>query len=302
MMRIESAPFLRIGSGKVVPGPWMNLRTGLVIPADGLDGWDPSVDLELERQVSIDLDGARAGAGLTDADRLTCAATWHCPVTTLRGAGSRVDVVDSKTTLRVRLTIPGSELAGRVSLRTLVTLGQGGGGNRPLAAIIPGSVLWEETTVLALEGRGSRFPMEWLEFGRNGWLPGGAGWYLEWSPDEPEAPALGAVRLYLNEGHEVVRAAVTANPPEPHQQAIRRAIEFDVARSLILGALRADPAAWDKAAGEPGSIASVVNRLLRVVFPQESLEGLRNRYRTTPQRVEVKIQDGMRLFRDLTSP
>jgi hypothetical protein len=110
------------------------------------------------------------------------------------------------------------------------------------------------------------------------------------------------VRLYLNEGHEIVRAAVTANPPEAYQQVIRDAIEFDVARSLILGALRADPGPWDQAAGESGSIASVVNRLLHVVFPTESLEGLRNRYTATPQQLEVKIQDGLRLFRDLSLP
>ncbi len=135
-----------------------------------------------------------------------------------------------------------------------------------------------------------------------GGRPTGLAGTSSWSPDEPEAPALRAVRLYLNEGHAIVRAAVTANPPEPHQQVIRDAIEFDVARSLILGALRADPEAWDQAAGEPGSIASVVNRLLRVVFPTETLEGLRNRYSTTPQRLEVKIQDGLRLFRDLPVP
>jgi hypothetical protein len=144
--------------------------------------------------------------------------------------------------------------------------------------------------------------MEWLDFGAAGWLPEGAGWYLDWNHDEPEAPALGAVRLYLNESHEVVRAAVTASPPEAYHQAIRDAIEFDVARSLIIGALRADPINWDKAASEPGSIASVVNRLLRVAFPAESIEGLRHRLEVTPQRLEVRIQDGLRLFRDLGLP
>ena len=302
MTRIESTPFLRVGAARVVPGAWTDVRTGRTIPAGGIEGWDPSMDLEVEREVLIDLDGARADAGMTDADRLVCAAVWHCPVTTLRGAGSRIDLGTGDTVQRVRLAIPGAELAGRVNLRTLVALGTGGAANRPLVAIIPGSVLWEDSSVIPLEGRGSRFPMEWLEFGSAGWLPEGAGWYLEWSPDEPEAPALGAVRLYLNEGHATVRAAVTANPPEPHQQVIRDAIEFDVARSLILGALRADPEPWDQAAGEPGSVASVVNRLLRVVFPTETLEGLRGRYSATPQRLEVKIQDGLRLFRDLPVP
>jgi hypothetical protein len=175
------------------------------------------------------------------------------------------------------------------------------GDTNGLAATIPGSVLWDDVTLLPLEGVGSRFPMEWLDFGGSGWLPNGAGWYLEWSPDEPDAPALGAIRLYLNQNHEAVRAAVTASAPEPHERAIREVIQYDVARGLILGALAADPTAWDEAAKEPGSIASVVNRLLSVVFPAETLIGLRTRRIATPQRLEVKMQDGLRLFRDLTA-
>ncbi|NJD28909.1 MAG: hypothetical protein FIA92_11505 [Chloroflexi bacterium] len=302
MTRVETAPYLRIDPARVEAGPWLDSATALPIPAFGIEGWDPTVDLEVERLISIDLEGARNDAGLDARDELVVAATWHCPATTMRGAGSRLRLAGREMEDRVRLYIPGRELAGRVVLRTVVTLAAKVQDNQPLAAMIPGSVLWVDSTMIALEGRGSRFPMEWLDFGAAGWLPDGAGWYLEWSPEHPEAPALGAVRLYLNEDHPAVRAAVVASPPEVHHRAIRDAIEFDVARSLIVGALRADAASWDEAAGDPGSIAAVVNRLLSVVFPTESLEGLRTRYKATPQRLETRIQDGLRLFRELPLP
>lgn len=297
MTRVESTPFLRIDPARVRAERWVDSRTGAQLPAAGLDGWDPSVELQLEREMAIDAAAARRDAGLAASDRLTCAATWYCPITTMRGAGSRVEVVGDQATLRLSLTVPGFELAGRVILRTGVVLVAREAGDEPLAALIPGSVLWQDSTVLPVEGAGSRFPMEWLEFGGTGWLPNGAGWYLEWSPDEPEAPALGAIRLYLNESHPSVRAAVMANPPQPHQKVIRDAIQFDVARTLILGALRADPAVWDEAAGDPASVASVVNRLIRVVFPGESIQGLRHREAVTPERLEARMQDGLRLFR-----
>jgi hypothetical protein len=302
MSRIESAPFLRISSARIVAGAWIDTQTGSPLAMTGVDGWDPSVDLDLTRDLEVDVDGARHDAGLADGDQLTCGATWYCPTTTLRGAGPRFEVSGQTAAARIRLEIPGTEVGGRLTVRTQIVLASSRGNPTSLAATIPGSVLWEDSTFLPLEGTGSRFPMEWLDFSESGWLPDGAGWYLEWSPDEPEAPALGAIRLYLNQNHEAVRAAVTAGAPEPQQQAIREMIQYDVARSLILGALGADPETWDEAASEQGSVASVVNRLLSVVFPTETMDGLRARRVATPQRLEVKLQDGLRLFRDLTMP
>ena len=299
MTRVRSVPFLRIDQSRVVAGPWTDMASGAVLPSHGLDGWDPTTDLRFERDLTIDIDGARADAGLTDGEALACAVTWYCPTTTVRGAGTRVQLRDGSTNIRLAVEPSGRELAGRVEVRTLVVLAERGLGRAPLAARIPGSVLWDDSTTVALEGAGSRFPMEWLDFGSTAWLPSGAGWYLDWSPDAPEAPALGAVRLYLNSSHAAVRRAVTANPPTPEDRVVRDVIEFDVARSLILGALRADPGPWDAAAGEQGTVAAVVGRLLRVAFPTETMDGLRNRFTATPERLGVRIQDGLRLFHDI---
>lgn len=214
-------------------------------------------------------------------------------------AGTRVGVTDGSARIQLAVGLPGGELAGRVELRTVIALADGGRGRQPLAALIPGSVIWDDSTTVALEGAGSRFPMEWLDFAAASWLPPGAGWYLDWTHDAPEAPALGAVRLYLNSGHEAVRAAVTSTTPTPEDQVIRDVIEYDVARTLILGALRADPGPWDAAAAQEGSVAAVVRRLIVVVFPTDTMEGLRNRFTAAPQHLEVRFQDGLRLFHDI---
>lgn len=299
MTTVRSAPFLRILPSRVVPGPWTDAASGAALASRGLDGWDPTTDIRLERELTIDLDRARVDAGLTDGEHITCAATWYCPTTTLRGVGTRVELGDGSAQIRLAVALPGSELGGRVELRTIVALADGGLGRRPLAAQIPGSVIWEDSTTVALEGAGSRFPMEWLDFASASWLPSGAGWYLDWTPDAPEAPALGAIRLYLNSGHEAVRRAVIGNPPMPEDQVIRDVIEFDVARSLILGALRTEPGPWDAAVLVDGTVAAVVSRLIGVAFPAETIDGLRNRLRAAPERLEVRIQDGLRLFHDL---
>lgn len=96
-----------------------------------------------------------------------------------------------------------------------------------------------------------------------------------------------------------MRAAVTARLPDAQQLVIREAVQFDVARSLIIGALRSDVESWDAAAADEGSVAAVVNRLIGVVFPTETLDGLRGRLAATPQRLEVRMQDGLRLFREV---
>jgi hypothetical protein len=297
--RVESAPFLRIDPTAIDARPWVDVATGRPVPATGMDGWDASVDLDLERHLRGDVRACRAGAGLGDAARIVCSATWHCPATTVRGFGSRIEMTTDSQDLVLSLHVPGRELAGSLDVRTLILLLEGDTDDPPLSARVPGSVLWEDSHRVPLEGQGSRFPMEWLDFGSAGWLPAGAGWYLEWSADEPSAPALGSIRLYLNESHAAIRAAVSARPPDPEQQVIRETMQFDVARMLVLGALRADPEAWDTAGEEPGTVATVVNRLIRVVFPTETLPGLRNRYAVAPDRLEVRMQDGLRLFRDL---
>jgi hypothetical protein len=297
--RVESVPFLRIDPSAVAADDWIDVATGNPVPSAGLAGWDPSVDIGLERHVRIDSRAGRESAGLVSAAKIVCAATWHCPTTTVRGSGSRTHVSDDAPELVLSVRAPGSELAGALDLRTTIALLDAGSDQGRLAAVIPGSVLWEDTCEISLEGGGSRFPMEWLDFESAGWLPSGAGWYLEWSPEEPWAPALGAIRLYINEAHTPVRAAVASRSPEPQQQVIRETMQFDIARSLILGALRADADGWDTAAEEPGSVASAVNRLMRVVFPTETLTSLRNRFAATPDRLEVRLQHGLRLFHGL---
>lgn len=207
MTRVETAPFLRVLASRVAPEAWIDATTGAPVPTYGIEGWDPSVDLVLERRIAVDPVAARADAGLSETARLACAATWLCPATTVRGAGSRVALDAGSGDVTLELHIPGSELAGRVDVRTTIVLVNAGEGERPLAPHIPGSVLWEDTVQVPVEGGASRFPMEWLNFASAGWLPAGAGWYLEWSPEEPGAPAM------ARSGSISTRATSRCEPP-----------------------------------------------------------------------------------------
>lgn len=295
-MRVISPPYKTVTSAVVQASPWIDAGTGEPFPEAGLGGWDPTVDLRLRRSMTIHDTTIRREAGLGGTASIACVVAWRSPETTLRGPAWRAGV-EGDGTVVAEIEVPGSMIGDRVELTTQIVLRRGGPGDARLAARTSGSVLWSDVAMLRVAGDGGRFPMEWLDFAAAGWLPEGAAWYLEWSPDQPEMPAMGSIRLYLNSGHPPLCEALAANPPLAQHRALREALRYDVARQLILGAIGADEETWDAAASDPESTAAAVNRLMRMTFPHESLSSLRLRRSEPLARLEARLQAGLRAYR-----
>jgi len=274
---------------------WTLGDRGEPIPEGPIPGWDPSVDLTFNRNIRLDPASIRNDCDLPPTAPISVAVVWFCPATSLR-SGSYVPI-NGESDLSLAALVPGSNLGHRLVLRTQVLLA---GNASPVSALgprLPGSVLWEDEIWVTLEGRGARFPMEWLEFGISGWLPPDAGWYLDWSPEEPDLPSMGSVRLLLNANHQSIREAVSAIEPDEAQSLIRESIEFDVARTLVGGALDAEgfwPPGTNFAEGTVGASLAV---LFAALYPNDSFESLRDRWRMDPQRVIVRLQAAFRLYR-----
>jgi hypothetical protein len=291
---VRARPHLVALQDRVEAGPWIPDGSSVPMTDQPLVGWDPSVDIRLTRTVRVDAAGIRLDCALPEAAPLSLAIVWACSATSLRGATTQAVTPDLGDDVGVQLV--GAELSGQVVVRLQVVLSSRVEGVSQIAPFIAGSILWEDEQVVVLEGQSARFPMEWLDFAASGWLPAGAGWFLDWSPDEPEMPALGAMRLYINSGHESLSRALAAANPTAAERVVREAIEFDVARTLVTRALASDEFWRNSSESEPGSAGDSVATLIGALFPNDTLEGLRAKWHADPQRIELQLQAAAGLF------
>jgi hypothetical protein len=190
----------------------------------------------------------------------------------------------------------GEELGGLLEFETCLVLQAASRSRGRLAPYRVGSILWMEAYTVLLEGEAARFPVELVEFSRAG-IQGGAdaGWVLHWYPDDLDAAALGTVRLFLNAEHALITRAAGGDRADPLVAAVTSAIYFDVARTLVNGAL--DHEQFDDDGSWPnGSLGFVLQQLLHTLFPSRSIASLRSQRELAGTEFDAMLQAATRLF------
>lgn len=293
-----AAPFALAPADALKPDPWMLWRgeTAVELPAS-IDNWDVATPITVTRKVAIDVDRLRRVCHLPNAV-LNVAATWYASGTRLRGGSHAMELPTHGTQheCRIEVTAPGTELAGALRLSTLVVLAATPQDPHPLSASTPGSVLWRDSQETLLEGVGSRFPMEVIDFASTGWLPSGASWYFDLGHFDLEAPVLGSVRLLINRASTEVIAAVTTQDPGPQAQAVRDFIRLDTCRCLLRAGLR-DPEFIERAEEyAEDSLGITIRRLARALFPDREFSELVDLQTEQPEQLETALQNALDVF------
>lgn len=275
MSAAQTLPYLRASDDRVRCSEWHlgDASTGGLL-GDHVPGWDTNTDTILERRLRVDVDGLREDCRLPGDAPLRLVVTWHSGSTQTKGV-EVVSELPQTGTLEVdaNVKLVGARLGGRVELTTSVVL-VARLPKAPIRAFLPGTVLWESTKTVRVEGSGSRFPMEALPFSTASHrLPSGAAWHLELDPDGLDLPVLGSVVLYLNQEHPAVQRMV-AEPNDPVSRMLESMLRFDVASQLVRSALaseefrnRADP--WPS-----DSVGRVMQKLLQSRFRRDSIDAL----------------------------
>jgi hypothetical protein len=297
-MRALSAAFAVVRKS-VQASSWIASDGGLDLEGGAQAVWDPSVDIDVSRSVTIDMDAFVTETGLYEGTTVRLCAGWFCDRTRTREVIDHRNVEVRRTgslhELFVRVEAPGSSLAHAVSLETRVILVARAEGSSPIAARIPGSVLWEDRNVVDLEGLGSRFPTEWADFATSVY-PEEAAWALDWSPQDLDCSTLGAIRLLLNQKHAVVSELLRENPPSMAAKLVWDAIRVDVARQLVLGALSNDDFVNAPDAFHDGTLGATIRRMLRTYFPHDGIPTLRSLRERNPAQLETRLQASLRAF------
>jgi len=267
---------------------------------DFLADWDPNTAVRVRFEAILDAAGIREDCELAEGDTLGFGLSWYSPGTTLRERGP-VQVLQGwreRYEVGQDLEIPGGLLASQVTVIASLFLATATGGRRSqVAPSIPGSLLWSDERRTVLEGLGSRFPMELVDFASVPWLPSRAAWFLDWEPEAPENLLLRSVRLMINTANAKVASAVsTQDLLSEEAVAIRSAIYFDVGCTLILGMLRSDEFVDGYRDLPRGTVGAHVAALLAITFPGESVEALRAAARERSAHFAARLQERLGLF------
>lgn len=251
--------------------------------------WHYLADITVEWAFDIDLEGMIKDCGLTGNARIGAMLAWRSERTNLRGNGHVVNVATGPNNLTA--LVPGSDLGGAVTVEARIVLLEPDSAAERLAPARSGSLLWNQTHRIILEGSGGRFPTTVTDFVSAG-LPGGeAGmWYLEIADSDLEASATQALRLYLNSTNTAVRA-VLDNPASETNVPVLRFLRYETARQLLMSAL-SNEEFDDRADYGRGTLGDVLVTLLRIYFPGWDITQLRNDYGLHPAEVDAELLAG----------
>ena len=280
--------FLRPNAKRIEAGGWT------VVTPDGqsqenpeiIPDWDYFTDIRVVRSLHLDLPGLLEDCGLASGSSIGAVLTWQSSWTGLRGATTLVPLLNGENSLELPIT--GEQLGGRLTVSANVVLAEAKK-EHPLAPSRAGSTLWSDSTRVALEGTGSRFPIVPVPFAESGLAGGRLGaWYLSMEMLDLTASGSGSLRLYLNSSHPGVQEML-AHPASPPSARLAEFIHYDIARQLVVQALLHDELD-DQTVYEPDSLADMLLALLARLFPDRDLRTLQGDYRTAPGELEAEIQ------------
>lgn len=296
MTRIRKPPYLTPSPKRFTVGDWILISDEGSAPLINLFPiWEPAVSISTYVPIKIDVLGILEDCNLGIDARLRLGAVWHSSGTMLRGCGDLFDfnLNNSGEELKLGVKVEGINLGKSIDLSLQLILAEPSSQMKPFAPKLPGSILWQsEPHHVLLEGEGARFPVEVMDFSQAySPYPNDAAWVLHWDPHNLHQTILGDVRLYFNAKHERIVQAVSDNKPEDFD--LREAIRFDVARSLIYGALDNDEFAENPDGFEDGSVGSAVRNMLHLYFPDMPISDIQldsKQKQTFDPKLQAKLQ------------
>lgn len=292
MARVASLPFRTSDADAVKMSAWR------IVAPDGVEtelkdeigGWDYSMNIVLRTEVAIDTNRVVAGCSLGRDTRMSFLVSWHSIHSQMRGLGFRHEMTsDGPVELTIEFEIPGEALAVSVDLVSTLVLVETSGEPEALAPRLAGSRLWESRTRYHLEGSGSRFPMQVIDFERLG-IPS-AGWKLSWSPTNMEAPYQHGLVLNINAKNELMMHML-----QDADDVLHHILMFDIGRQLVTGALMSEDFVMQHRSYDDGSVGKAILGLINACFPDQGISDLANHYRQEPSEIEGQLQHSLKIL------
>lgn len=278
MSRSIAFPFLTLPDQVVEPASWMIGDVGDPLFPCGsiLDFWDYDRDLEVVRELEVDLPAAAEALGLRPDDLKLMAVL---KVGTGRGSTPRtilhtisVPVDETQGRAKLKAELDSTRLSSRLWLEASLVLAAEPDFPGKLSPLQPGSRLWSSSTNILLEDGGdSRLPMESVSFSQifAGKRHEDALWYLDWRPYAWDSDFAGNVRLYLNRDRETFLQSVLVGDPF-YLHMIMADVMTQLVSAYVVSDVSDSPHEHDE-----GSLARQSHDWLALAFPGHSVHAIR---------------------------
>lgn len=295
-MRRPIVPFRTPPAEAISHGEWLlkSINGDAPLPKE-VPHWDYQTVLELAAPVSVDRRAVIEACRLDFDSGLAVLVMARSNHTNAEIMAARLDVpMTDRFDLAVDITLKGADLGGRLTLETLLVVTS----PRPLDRLAPqhpGSIIWRTTTWTDLEGVGTQFPTDTLDFAAVGLDPE-AGWQFKLDLTDPDSRFMSAARLTLNSGHPAIQRLLNGAKDEGTEQLLRT-LHWDVTRQMVQAALSCEDVIGLDVDPEATTTAGVLRNLLGRLWPLESPTTLAGWHRTDPARIEVHLQHQSRLLR-----
>lgn len=280
MPEIKVYPYLRPDDDAIsVIEDWHFREEDLFNYQDGvIKDWDPAVNIDATIILKVDTESVLSSCQLASNAKLRLVTGWRSSGTMLRDSGQIVDLQSSNADrpLELCVQVDGINLSRDVVLFATLILVNAGSTDKPLAPKIPGAVLWTTEQRVILDETALRFPTEFVAFSERDWpIPTHSAWYLQWDPDDLHQLLFGDIRLYLNADHPVVLQALSGQ--QKNTELIQNFIFFDLARTLLLGALTNSHFVESPTSYPAGTIGATIYSMLKEYFPKQSIKKIKNK-------------------------
>lgn len=302
MRTIRTPPFARPNPACFEPSQWRVLQGRALGDGDLIKEWDASLTLKCSREIEVDLGLLTRSGRLKPGAYVAFVPTWWSDGTGLRGCGDvafiQLGASGGRQLFTLELAIPGVEVAGNLQLKSSLVLSTATpvmAGDR-LAPRREGSILWEDTISISLEGDAPRFPISVVDFVENALGPANACWRFDWSPAEPSLPAMATMRLLVNSRQAEFRQALVSLAPTEAQSAVRSALKHALAVELLNLAIAQASELEVGMPYEVGSSGRVLVDLISRLLPGHTPLSCAELHRTDPGRFSAEVQSRIGLF------
>jgi hypothetical protein len=225
---------------------------------DTIEGWDPSRDVVIRGELTLDVPEVELGTGLR-SDEVALSVSWTNSSSRHRAAAP-TQPIDPTGHIRYEVRLPGDEIDGTVGVR-LALVARPSGATATGTARRPGSILAERTFSIALEGDVGMFAVRMVDFASTK-IPTRASWHLDVSQDLDQMFVTGYM-LHVNTRDTELKSAIETRNPTERELALIQELEEGVMGVLVESASLLQQELTARTDWEPDTVGHVLRSILQ---------------------------------------
>jgi len=295
-MGVRNSPSYKNAIGLLEDPEWSFSADGIQYQGNVVDGWDYQTNLQIEVETKEGLLSEIVElCSLPTSTELEAFIKWDSSVGLTTGVSIAEPLSDSKQTF---IGHPDSfQIGGKLHAHLVVVIAKSFSAESVLVPSSKGMVLWEsEKYTIELEGTQPSVPVTPWDFINDYLLHDKAAWAIRWNEaSNYSLHASGAIQILINtsykESYDILRDSLNSNKPE--KDPLIKILIWDYTLQLLNKAITDDT--FEIGDWEEESIGSVIELAWKTIFPERSVDDIRQAMNVNPERFHSHIH-GARQF------